>query len=161
MDEVPPKDNRWMLRENDPMAPRQPGYNRGMERSSVIEVLRAALERSEAAVSCAYLFGSVARDEDRSASDIDVAVLFTETPPATLLGPVATLQADLEEALGREVDLIILNRAGPDLIHRVLRDGELLMEPDRSHRIRFEVDSRNAYFDLLPYLQEYRRGRVA
>ena len=136
------------------------GHRHEVERETVIQRLQSLLAQSEAAISCAYLFGSVARDEAKLDSDIDVAILFKEVPPATLLGPVATLQADMEEALGREVDLIVLNRAGPDLIHRILRDGELLTEPDRSHRIRFEVDSRNRYFDLLPYLQEYRRGRV-
>jgi len=32
-----------------------------------------------------------------------------------------------------------------DLIHRVLRDGILVYEQDRSRRIRFEVQARNAY----------------
>ncbi|GAB6039896.1 type VII toxin-antitoxin system MntA family adenylyltransferase antitoxin [Endothiovibrio diazotrophicus] len=132
-----------------------------MDRDTTIQTVRTAFEHTDVAVSCSYLFGSVARGEATTASDVDVAVLFSETPPPTLLGPVATLQGELEEALRREVDLVVLNRSGPDLTHRVLRDGELLVENDRSHRIRFEVDSRNAYFDLLPYLREYRRGRVA
>jgi len=44
-----------------------------------------------------------------------------------------------------------------DLVHRVLRDSLLLAERDRSARIRFEVRSRNEYFDLLPFLRRYRR----
>jgi hypothetical protein len=44
-----------------------------------------------------------------------------------------------------------------DLVHRVLRDGVLLLERDRSARIRFEVRARNDYFDLLPHLRRYRR----
>jgi hypothetical protein len=44
-----------------------------------------------------------------------------------------------------------------DLAHRVLRDGLLLLERDRSARIRFEVRARNEYFDLLPHLRRYRR----
>jgi hypothetical protein len=38
-----------------------------------------------------------------------------------------------------------------------LRDGILLYERDPAARIRFEVQARNAYFDLLPYLRQYRR----
>lgn len=132
-----------------------------MDRDTAITALREALRRSDTAISSAYLFGSLARGEARADSDVDVAVLFAETPPATLLGPVATLQNELEAAIHRDVDLIVLNRAGPDLIHRILRDGELLIENDRAHRIRFEVDARNRYFDLLPYLRAYRRGRAA
>lgn len=50
-----------------------------------------------------------------------------------------------------------LNGAPADLVHRVLRDGVLVHEADRSGRIRFEVAKRNEYFDLLPILRRYRR----
>ena len=45
-----------------------------------------------------------------------------------------------------------------DLIHRVLRDGVLLVDRNPNRRIAFEVRARNDYFDLLPYLTEYRRA---
>lgn len=53
---------------------------------------------------------------------------------------------------------MVLNRAPVDLIHRVLRDGMLLHDRDPTARIRFEVKARNEYFDLLPYLRQYRRS---
>ncbi len=112
----------------------------------------------------AYLFGSAGRGELRPSSDIDVAVLLAERSPGhggTTLGALRPgLQADLQEALHRTVDLVILNHASPDLIHRVLRDGVLLAERDRSARIRFEVRSRNEYFDVLPFLTRYREAVV-
>ena len=52
---------------------------------------------------------------------------------------------------------MILDTAPPDLIHRVLRDGELVLDRDPSARVRFEVAARNAYFDLKPFLDRYRR----
>jgi hypothetical protein len=52
---------------------------------------------------------------------------------------------------------VILNRAPPDLTHRILRDKIIVYEGDRSARISFEVKARNEYFDILPYLREYRR----
>ena len=45
------------------------------------------------------------------------------------------MQAELEALLGRPVDLIVLNRAPIDLVHRVLRDGEIVCETDRRARI--------------------------
>ena len=39
--------------------------------------------------------------------------------------------------LSRPIQLVVLNGAPPDLVHRVLRDGQLLCERDRSARIRF------------------------
>jgi predicted nucleotidyltransferase len=122
--------------------------------------LTAALALEVEDLVCAYLFGSVARGDDRLGSDVDLAVLFRDDPPRTLAG----LHLDLADRLtgvlgGRRVDLVVLNRAPVDLVHRVLRDGVLLLERDRSARIRFEVHARREYFDLLPYLQRYRRAR--
>ena len=51
----------------------------------------------------------------------------------------------------------MLDSQPPDLVHRVLRDGLIVLENNRSTRIRFEVNARNAYFDILPTLRRYRR----
>jgi hypothetical protein len=67
------------------------------------------------------------------------------------------LEADLESALGLPLQLVVLNYAPVDLIVRVLRDGKLLVDRDRSRRIHFEVRSRNELWDLEPYLRLYRR----
>lgn len=106
----------------------------------------------------AYLFGSAARGELRPSSDVDVAVLVAGQAGPTLSSLRLSLQADLQEAAHRPVDLVILNQASPDLIHRVLQDGILLVERDRSARIRFEVGARNEYFDILPFLTRYREA---
>ena len=110
-------------------------------------------------VVCVYLFGSEARGEAGAHSDADVAVLLNEDPPRTLAGLQLDMAGDLEDHLGREVDLVVLNTAPVDLAVRVLRDGELLLDRDPSRRIRYEVGVRNEFFDLEPYLREYRRAR--
>jgi predicted nucleotidyltransferase len=61
-----------------------------------------------------YLFGSVARDEARPDSDVDVPVEFSE--PVGLFD-YARLNGYLEELLGRSVDL-----ATPDALRRQFRD---------------------------------------
>ena len=123
---------------------------------SVEAKLAAALEGAGANVVAAYLFGSVARGEARTGSDIDVAVLYRADPPRTLEGIPATLETELTRAIGARIDLVVLNRAPIDLAHRVLRDGKLLLERDRTQRIAFEVRTRNRYWDLLPLLRRYR-----
>jgi len=104
-----------------------------------------------------YLYGSVARGTAREGSDVDVGLLLENDPPRTLKGLHLDVEADLESLLGVPVQLVVLNRAPPDLVHRVLRDGKLVFERDRSLRIRFEVRSRNEFFDLQPILRQYRR----
>jgi predicted nucleotidyltransferase len=131
--------------------------NRRQIEQSVTEELASADDRLVAA----YLFGSVARGTDSSNSDIDVGILLRTAPSGELNDLRFELEGHLERALGRRTQVVILNNAPPDLLHRVLRDGRLLLESDRAARIRFEVRARNEYFDLLPILNRYRRREVA
>jgi uncharacterized protein len=138
-------------------------YSREMEVAldpSAIEARLAeffAAEAERQGIAAAYLFGSVARGTAGKRSDVDVAVLYEGEPPPGFAGLGIPLAGDLERRLGRPVDVVVLNRAPADLVHRVLRDGHLLVDRDRSRRIAFEVQSRNEYFDLLPHLRRYRR----
>lgn len=130
-----------------------------MDRDRIREVLRRFFGTPRPGVAAAWLFGSVARDAARAGSDVDVAIL-TDDPSVRGLDALRLgLEGELERALGIPTQLVVLDRAPADLAHRVLRDGVLLCEPDRSARIRFEVRTRNEYWDLLPYLEEYRRAR--
>jgi hypothetical protein len=125
--------------------------------AATLRELLAAHGCSPAAV---YLYGSQARDEARASSDVDLAILFGSPPEATLAGLPLEIEAALESRIGRPVQIVALEGAPADLVHRVLRDGRLLIENDRSARIRFEVAARNEYFDLEPVRRAYRRGRT-
>ena len=126
-----------------------------------IEDLRALMASAPADVSAVYVFGSVARGTASSVSDLDLGILLRRRPASTLAGRMLDYEAALERALGRPVQAVVLNDAPPDLAHRVLRDGHLLLERDRSARLQFEVRTRNLYFDLLPLLIRYRTRAVA
>ena len=122
-----------------------------------LEALVSARLAADANVAVVYLFGSRARGTSRAASDLDVGVLYRTAPPATLLGQPFELQTALASELRLPVDIVVMNTAPVDLVHRILHDGRILLERDRSRRIAFEVKARNEYFDLLPILQRYRR----
>jgi predicted nucleotidyltransferase len=106
----------------------------------------------------AYLFGSEARGTAGARSDVDVAVLYGATPPATLEGLPLDLEARIEKLVGRPAQVVVLNTAPVGLIHRILRDGVLLLDRHPSARIRFEVRARNEFFDLQPIVARYRRS---
>lgn len=129
-----------------------------MDAGAVEDALREFFARDPHGAAAVYLFGSVARGEARGDSDVDVGVLFDETPPPTLDSMPFRLDGELEELLRTEVDVVSLNTAGADLRYRVIRDGRIILDRDRSRRLRFEVDTRNEYWDLLPILRRIRRA---
>jgi predicted nucleotidyltransferase len=139
------------------------GVDAGPGKDSAAEIeakLRQFLTASAGAegLAAAYLFGSVARRSATRSSDVDVAVLYAEAPPPGLAGLASHLEAELERLLGLPVQVVVLNRAPVDLVQRVLRDGRLLLDRDPSRRIRFEVRTRQEFWDLEPILKRYRRG---
>jgi predicted nucleotidyltransferase len=121
--------------------------------------LRELLADAPGHVVSAYLFGSTARGTAGTRSDVDVAILLAAPPPSTLEGHLFDYEARIEAALRRPVQFLVLNTAPADLVHRVLRDGEILLDRDRAARIRFEVKARNEFFDLAPIRKEYRQPR--
>ena len=125
--------------------------------ASPVERLRARFAEAPGDIVAAYVFGSVGRGTAGPASDVDVAILLGRRLAPTLLAQPFALADELSGYLGRRVDLVVLDAAPPDLAHRVLRDGVVVLDRDRAARIRFEVAARNAYFDLKPILDRYRR----
>lgn len=125
--------------------------------TSVNDRLAALFAADPRGATAVYVFGSEGRGEARAQSDVDVAVLFDQAPEGKLMGAALTIAGDLERHLGRPVDLVVLNTAPADLVHRVFRDGVVVFDRDRVARIRFEVARRNEYFDLQPIHREYRR----
>ena len=81
--------------------------------ASRLEPVRAILE--EHGVTAVSVFGSTARGEDAETSDLDLLV---ELPGATYV-KLASLQADLEEALGVPVDVTVRELLDDDARRRV------------------------------------------
>lgn len=131
-------------------------YNEAMPDASLLKILKEFFQDADSNVAAVYLFGSQARGDDRTDSDVDVGLLLNDTPAPTLDALRLDLEADLEEELGRPVQLVILNLAPVDLCRRVLRDGVLVLDHHPSRRVDFEINTRNQYWDLEPILKEYR-----
>ena len=124
---------------------------------SLPEKLRSLVAGAPADVVAVYLYGSQARGTASPGSDIDLGILLQDVPPSTLRSTARRIEGDVERAIHVPVETVVLNTASADLIHRVLRDGILLLDRDRAARVRFEVQARNEYFDLAPIRRLYRR----
>jgi uncharacterized protein len=90
-------------------------YDRHMRRSEAIEFFQTHREDlRRLGISSLLVFGSVARDQARPESDIDLIADFER--PIGYLG-LAHVQHELEKLLGRNVDL-----ATPGMIRKEFRD---------------------------------------
>lgn len=120
------------------------------------EAIKAAesVFRKENNVLIAYLFGSYARGVQTTKSDVDVAVLLSETP-LKMLEYFLHLGNELSTALNNEVDLIILNAAPPLLKHQIIKHGKLLYCKDEKTRIKFEAKAQDEYLDFSIAIARY------
>ena len=98
-----------------------------------------------------YLFGSRARGDAGSASDVDLALLAPKP-----LGSLARfeLQERIAAALRVDVDLVDLSSASTVLRVQVVDSGRVLFERDAPEREEFEARALGAYARL----NEERRG---
>ena len=92
---------------------------------SVINTLRAYL--SSQPVSKAWLFGSYSRGEETPDSDIDLLVTFDSNSRISLM-KLSGMSLELEELLGREVDIVPDGSLRPYAESSVNRDKILIYE---------------------------------
>ena len=124
--------------------------------------LRAALADVPGIVS-AYLFGSAAHGRMHRESDVDVGVLLDRGVYPTRANRFEArlrLSAQLEAAVHRSVDLVILNDAPPSLGRHIMCDGIRLLvsDPAKDHRHLQVTLSRAA--DLAPFLRRTRAVKL-
>ena len=94
----------------------------------LLSALTGAL-RTEANVSLAVLYGSVARGDERADSDVDLLIALREDRP----GAASALAQRLARAVGRSVDVARLDRVerqAPLLLLDALDEGRVLVDRD-------------------------------
>ena len=111
-------------------------------------------------VAFAYVHGSALTT--RSPRDLDIAIfLYAESykryadKGEVHTGFVIPLEMELEKELGAKVDIQLLNQAPLSFRHRVVQQGELIVDHAVSERCHFEYLSRVEYFDFAPRRREY------
>lgn len=131
-----------------------------MLRDRIVPQLRSWMAAHGHGFVAVYLFGSVVRGQERPDSDVDIAVVLGTHRAPTLveLDRLARMQQQLAALVQRDVDLVPLDGASPDLRHNVLADHLLLFEGDHAARVEFEIRTHNDYADHLPFLLAYRRS---
>src|SRR5512134_1223544 len=110
--------------------------------------LRRVLE-SDPDVAYALLFGSRARGEEHTHSDLDVAVAWTGGHRAGAQ-EIGGLTSRLETAAGTRVHVVPIDEAPPGLAYRVFRDGLELLVRDRTALATRRARAILEYLDFQP-----------
>ena len=84
------------------------------------DILRVARSHDARRV---WVFGSVARDDARPESDLDLLV---DLEPGRSLLDLVAIKQDLEDLLGQEVDVVTEAAVSPSIRDAVLREAVLL-----------------------------------
>ena len=90
-------------------------YTDDMTGSALTQSLREFFEADSHGASAVYFFGSTARGTAGSDSDVDIGLLLASPPGPTLEAQPFEVADALERALGRPVDVVVLNAAPVDL----------------------------------------------
>lgn len=122
--------------------------------------MRAALCRileAEPDVAYALLFGSSARGTAHAGSDADIAI---ELRPGAArdVRSLGGLAARLESAIGRPIDLVLLDEAPVPLAYRIFRDGHLLVERDHGALVARKARVLLDYLDWKPVEERCAEG---
>jgi predicted nucleotidyltransferase len=110
-------------------------------------------------IAAVWLFGSRARNEADQLSDVDIAVLASDTLDARALSNGALeWTARATEVLGTdEVAVEVVNQLPSAIRHAVLRDARLLWARIPETAADFVARTLKEYLDLKPYLDRYDR----
>ena len=113
---------------------------------SDLQELTTYLE-AQPAVLAAVLFGSAAAGRLRPESDLDLALLFVDDGVPDAFAAL-DLRAALEQRAGRDVDLIVLNRAPTILAFQATKKGKLITCRDPRAYQRYIVRLISEYADF-------------
>ncbi|EFI36234.1 DNA polymerase beta domain protein region [Desulfonatronospira thiodismutans ASO3-1] len=113
--------------------------------NNLITATKQFFDASSEDILLIFVFGSAAVNRLTSESDVDVALLFSCTPEYF---QILKIKAELAAAVGREVDLVILNDSSPIIRMQVLKNGILLKKFSSAAYSEFVVRTVKEYDDL-------------
>jgi predicted nucleotidyltransferase len=120
-----------------------------MEDQDHILSLKQKASLAKLGVVLCYLHGSVALDQARNDSDVDIAVLFEQLPEDSVKATTAIVTALHGFVPEHEMDIAILNNASPLLAQSVVVNGKLLYARSSGDDLLFQIRVMHDYESSL------------
>jgi len=133
---------------------------RGIKMDNELKILKKFFETKPQIV-MAFLFGSRATGQQRNISDWDIGIYFK---PVEYMELEANFEYPEEEKIWGElveilqtdnIDLVVLNRASPDLVYKILRDGLPLKISDKKLYLNLLCKVSYEAMDWWKFVDEY------
>ncbi len=115
-----------------------------IEKDIIIAKLMQYFKHKDVA-SLVFIFGSIVSGHMTEQSDIDIAVLFSHKPQ---LNEILSTKDEVCTAIGREIDLVVLNDSSPVIRMQVLKNGKLIKNESNAMYNAFYVKTLKEYDDL-------------
>jgi predicted nucleotidyltransferase len=133
-----------------------------LNKEKIMGVLKPYFEQ-RADIVMAFLFGSCATGAFCGESDVDIAVYFKPRggrleweASGVRYEEEAALWLDVERILGKEVDLLVLNRAAPSIAESAISGAPILIK-DRGLYLDFMLRVTSEAMDFRQFVDEYWR----
>lgn len=104
-----------------------------------IEKMLVKYFADRAEVIAVYLFGSYAKGKQRDMSDIDIGILLDEHDPEMFRRRRTDYVSGLGRSTRKDVDVVILNSAGEELLKQVLLKGRCILVRDVKKLARAKI----------------------
>jgi hypothetical protein len=126
------------------------------KKAEVLDIVKEVMGKDQE-VLFAYLYGSSVH-ADLPGADIDLALYLKLKDIKLCVKKEEELTAILAMKLHTDkIDLRILNVSPFLLQYNVLKEGVVIFSRDEAERVDFETRVMDRFFELKPYLDEYKR----
>ena len=124
---------------------------------------RASMLFNSGPVVFAYLYGSYARGDVHTFSDIDIGIYLEKMPPKEALDNELSLALKLEEILDsrRNVDVRSINNMPIMIKGCIVTEGILIYSRNEALRVEFEIVVRKAYFDFRYFFNRHQKAYLS
>jgi len=127
-----------------------------MESKLIEKISLYFIDRSE--VIAVYIFGSYAKGQQQTGSDIDLAILIDQDNISHQNELIKQYTIELSRILRKDLHLIIMNSAGEDILAQIYKYGQCILNQNPDLLARFKMITFAMIADFAYYKNIMKKG---